>query len=221
MPKDPEQRPQILPADPAAAASLAELARRAIAGDRTAFDAIHARLAPAVRRMLLQRAAGREDLADDLAQRTWLAVWKAFEEHKYDPAKSAVSTFLYAVGFKVWLQHLRQSGRRAEAALNADALDAFGATLDDATPPRVAAHELLDSLRAALRGEGDGALTEEERQIVVASASGVPDRQLAARLGVAPSTLNVRKQAALAKLRRYLATRGFRDSTEHDAPAGG
>ena len=53
------------------------------------------------------------------------------------------------------------------------------------------------------------------------AARGESDRALAKRLGVAPSTLNVRKRGALEKLRRFLASRGHRAETgERTGDAG-
>jgi RNA polymerase sigma factor (sigma-70 family) len=195
------------------AESLDALTREAIAGSRPAFDRIHERLGPSLRRLFLQRAAGKDDLADDLCQRTWLAVWRAISEGKYHREKSAMTTFVYAVGFKVWLQHLRQAGRSQQAHVESEVIEALG--VDRAREPEAAADlsDLLDALRTCLAGKGLGALSEDERHIVTAAASGVPDRELARRLSIAPSTLNVRKQAAFAKIRRYLAARGHRSES--------
>jgi RNA polymerase sigma factor (sigma-70 family) len=175
-------------------------------GDAGAFEQIHRRLDGGLRRQFLTRA-GRGDLADDLAQRTWMAVWKAFQEGKYHPERAAISTFVYAVGMKVWLQHLRknrrQVGQLPEAVAEASTEDA-----DPALTLRLA--ELLDAVRDGLKATPGGPLSEEERWIVQEAARGESDRTLAKRLGVAPSTLNVRKKGALEKLRRFLATRGHR-----------
>lgn len=172
--------------------------------------------------MFAQRAPGREELADDLSQRTWLAVWQALRDGKYDPGKSAITTFIYAVGYKVWLQHLRQLGRDHEHAADAEALEAMGPRTGDDAASAAGLSEVLDALRQCLHGgEAAGGLTAEERHIVTEASSGVGDRELAKRLGVAPSTLNVRKQAALAKIRRFLAQRGHRtDSAEQPGGPG-
>jgi len=216
---DPRPEPTPSPGEPTRqdlAESLDALTRDAVAGHRGAFDQIHARLSASLRRLFLQRAGGRDDLADDLAQRTWMAVWKAIREGKYRREKSAISTFIYAVGFKMWLQHLRQAGRAGEAKVDGEVLDALGAA--PGAEPESAADlaDALQSLRECMNGGGPGSLNEDERHIVTLAASGVPDRELARRLGIAPSTLNVRKQAAFAKIRRFLAVRGHRgESGEH------
>lgn len=173
------------------------------ASDRASFDALHRRLHSGVVRLFLRRTGGRHDLAEDLAQRTWLAVWHSLTRGLYDPQRSALSTFVYAVGTKVWLQHLRQSGRRA--SVPPALLHAAEQSPDPAEALPVA--ELLQALREVLDVE-QGPLSEEERWIVRQMAMGHSDRALARQLGIAPSTLNVRKRAALDKVRAYLACRG-------------
>ncbi len=81
--------------------------------------------------------------------------------------------------------------------------------------------ELLDAVRACLHAEeAPDSLTPQERHIVQSAARGATDRALAAELGLAASTINVRKQAAYAKLRRALAARGYVDEGERTASPG-
>ena len=91
--------------------SLADLCAAAVGGDRAAFEALHRRLGGGVRRLFLDRTSGRADLAEELGQRTWVGVWQSISSGKYDPTRSAISTFVYAVASKVWLQYLRSSKR--------------------------------------------------------------------------------------------------------------
>jgi RNA polymerase sigma factor (sigma-70 family) len=186
-------------------------------GDAAAFEQIHRRLDGGLRRQFVARA-GKADVADDLAQRTWMAVWKAFQEGKYHPERAAISTFVYAVGMKVWLQHLRKN-RRPVGQLPEALAEASGDDADPALTLRFA--ELLDAVREGVKAGAAGPLSEEERWIVQEAARGESDRTLAKRLGVAPSTLNVRKRGALEKLRRFLASRGHRpDSGERTGDPG-
>ncbi len=198
---------------------LADLSRAAMAGDEAAFASIHGRLDDRLRRFLLRRAPGRDDLAADLAQRTWVAVWEALRQARYDPNRAAISTFVYAVASKMWLQHLRTSRRAGPAAGLSD--DDEGLIADAAGPAdAMDLAEVLDAVRACLRADAsaDG-LSQEESVIVCAAASGESDRALAKRLGLAPSTINARKRAAYDKVRRYLARRGHRpESSERHGP---
>lgn len=201
------------------AGTLGDLALRASRGDRGAFDQIHSRLAGGVRQLFLKRLGARGDLADDLAQRAFLAAWQAISTGRYDPARSAASTFIYAISLKIWLQHLRAEGRRSrreagdESAL---AMAAGGEDVDQA--PAMA--ELLQVVRDSLSGAHEE-LTSQEREILRCVAEGESDRSLARRLGLAPSTANAKKNAAFDKLRRILGARGFRDdSGEQAEPVG-
>ncbi len=206
----PEPRPPIQ-APPREPDTLVALAAAAARGDRRAFEAIHRRLSPGLQRLFMERVNRRSELADDLSQRTWLATWEALQKGRYDPAKSAITTFVYAVGYKLYLQHLRSAGR--SEVLAPDAFERAGASSDD--PASVgAAAELIDAVRTCLKDHDDNpVLTEEERGLVRASASGASDRDLAKQLRIAASTLNARKQAAFEKIRRFLAQRGHRPSS--------
>jgi len=194
--------------------SMAQLAAAATGGSRQAFEAIHRRLAGGLMRMLAQRAGPRPELVDDLSQRTWLAVWEAFQKGRYDPAKAAVTTFIYAVGYKMWLQHLRTASRPEQ--LHPDAGELAGAD-ESSLEFESDLSEVLDTVRMCLRDQGEeSVLSEEERGIVRASAAGASDRDIAKQLSIAASTLNARKQTALGKIRRFLAGKGFR--SEDDPP---
>lgn len=189
--------------------SLAALGGLASRGDRVAFEAIHRRLAGGLMRMLWGRVGGRTEVVDDLSQRTWLAVWEAFVKGRYDPSKSAVTTFVYAVGYKMWLQSLRTAGRG----------ERLSGEIEEVAGSRVGSEgydgelsEVIETVRVCLRDAGDSSvLTEEERGIVRATAGGASDREIARELQIAASTLNARKQVALGKIRRFLALKGFRD----------
>jgi RNA polymerase sigma-70 factor (ECF subfamily) len=199
------QEPRFVPEPPAD--SPAALAGAAARGDRAAFDRLHVRFSGGLRKLFLSRVSGRADLADDLAQRTWLACWRSLSAGRYDPQRAAFSTFLYAVGTNIWREHLRARARTPERSDSRTAAD------DELSIPHEDEQdlaELLDALRACLRGEGADALDEEDRWILRSVAAGASDRVMAQRLGVAPSTMNARKRSALEHLRRWLASRGYR-----------
>jgi DNA-directed RNA polymerase specialized sigma24 family protein len=203
---------------PSAPELLQSLCAAAAAGDASAFEAIHRRLGGGLKRLFLERSGGRADLAEELSQRTWVAVWQALTAGKYDPSRAAISTFVYAVGSKIWLGHLRGSQRDGARAAGGEG--AFYALVRDDGPGDVAAGaELIQAVRDCLAGVGaDGGLTPDERALVCAAAAGESDRALAKRLKLAPSTVNARKRAAYEKLRRWLAQRGHRpESSERGA----
>jgi len=178
--------------------SLQHLTTRAAGGDEGAFAALHQRLGGGLFRLFMDRTGGRSELAEDFSQKTWVAVWQA-----------------------LWLQHMRSAGR-ANAHLDAAAkgMSAMALSTDPANETKLA--EAIDSVRSCLRaGPHESGLTDEERWILRAASTGVTDRELAQRLGVAASTANARKQAAYDKLRRYLENKGHRtESSGQEAQDG-
>jgi RNA polymerase sigma factor (sigma-70 family) len=203
--------------------SLRRLSAAAQRGDESAYRAIHARLDAGLRRFLMKRTRDDAELAEELAQRSWVALWEALRDGRYDPQRSALTTFLYGVGYKQFLQHARRtrSGLRLVNDLDAQAEQMFAATDDPAEFVR--ACEVLDAVRECLRGDGAAAaeLTVAERAILAAIARGESERQLARRLSLAPSTVNSRKQLALKKLQDYLERIGHApDSAKQSSVAG-
>jgi RNA polymerase sigma factor (sigma-70 family) len=192
------------------AAFLKGLAADAQRGNRSAFTQLLRHLEPGIRRVMLRRTRGQAELVDELLQNTWVAVWHALREGRYDPKKAAISTFVYAVAHKLWLQHLR---RARQAPVSYGELDAFLAAATEGPDNPAAtlqAAELLDAVRTCLHAEGTPfSLTEEERRIVVGLARDQSERTLAEQLGVAASTIHARKQLAYRKLRRCLHAKGF------------
>jgi RNA polymerase sigma factor (sigma-70 family) len=198
---------------------LGDLVARAIAGDEPAFEALHRRIGPGLRRMLAQRlGAGSEAEIDDLSQRIWIAIWQALRSGAYQPELAAFTTFAYAVAYRTFLYHARQSAVHRSRVAEFDIGDSAGTP---APSPESAQHlaALLETLRAVLRGESSEPLNADDRAILRAIAEGESDRSLAARLGLSPSTANARKQAALGRVRRLLARLGFAaDSAERENP---
>jgi DNA-directed RNA polymerase specialized sigma24 family protein len=173
---------------------------------RSLFEHWHQRLSSAVRSWLAGRAGGRLDIADELAQRVWLAVWKVIAEGRYDAGRASLSTLIFAVMQNIWRQHAQALGRQRAVGLDHPEADADAlAHLDE-----VHLAERVELVRACLAGDGTGAgagvanLSPDERLILRLLGEGVSDRTLAERLGVAPSTANARKRAAMDKLRDAL-----------------
>lgn len=176
---------------------------------RKLFESNHDRLSPGLRRFFLERTSGNDELADELSQRSWTLAWRATSERRYDPARAAYSTFVYAIANNVWLQHLRQLKRKSSGTQTLGDLEAI-ATPADATDT-LDHLEIIDVLRRVLRGEELSALSDQERWILTSVAQGETDRGLAAKLRVSASTANARKKTVFDKLRRFLAALGHRD----------
>jgi RNA polymerase sigma factor (sigma-70 family) len=203
--------------------TLRDLSALAAAGDHGAFEQLHRRVGAGLRRLFLKRSAGREELVDELCQKTWTSVWKALSEGKYDPGRAAITTFVYAVGNNAWLTHLRSFARDrgyisgAPAMLDQRHMDSTrrfsGAQPDDAHDQA----EAIECVRACLREGGPAGLTDQERAIVREIAAGESDRGLARRLGLSSSTVNIRKHAGYAKIRAYLRSMGLEDDEGAEA----
>lgn len=212
------QQPAPTPLPDPANRVLADLVALAVAGDEPAFEALHRRIGPGLRRMLAQRLPNGADAEiDDLSQRVWIAIWQALRSGAYQPERAAFTTFAYAVAYRTFLYHARQNAIHRSRVADFDIGDA--AAGPQGQSPESAQHlaALLETLRGVLRGESAESLSSDDRAMLRAIAEGESDRSLAARLGLSPSTANARKQAALGKVRRLLARLGFStDSAERE-----
>ena len=160
----------------------------------------------------MRRTGGDTALVEELLHTTWIGVWDAFRQRRYDRRKAAASTFIYAVAHKLWLQHLRRIGQAPKTGGDLD----FSFLLDpDGVRSPEPAHEMqtletLDALRDCLRAENRrNSLTPEERHILLGLVGEKTERILAEELGLAPSTIHARKLLAYNKLRNCMAAKGF------------
>jgi DNA-directed RNA polymerase specialized sigma24 family protein len=210
-----------------AQAELAALTSRLMAGDQSAFARLHDMLAPGLTRHFARKLAGigvddgrgggggSGGLAEELAQRTWITFWRALAAGAYDPARARPSTFLYAVAANIWLRHLRERSRRGPVALAEGADWPLSSAADDpaAALECAAAVELVGRVVGGAESEAteadEAAFTEADRQLLRAIADGRTDRELAAELGISPSTAHARKKGVLGRLAGFLAGRGI------------
>jgi len=188
-------------------------------GDEGGFERIYNRFGHGLVRFFMKRTSGSPDVSEELAQKTWVLVWRALQAGRYDPARAAISTFVYAVGQNVWLQHRRSAVGLPAALGDFDDLAEYVTPTTDDPAGEMAAAELLDAMREAIVGEShEQALTGDERAVVRGLEAGQSERALAERLGVAASTIHAKKVSAFEKLRRFLQRRGFVEaeaSAEH------
>lgn len=82
-----------------------QLARRVARGDRRAAEELINRHQPAVR-LFLRRLTGRDDLADDLAQETFVRVLE--NAHRYDP-QYPMRTWLFTMARRLTINRARKS----------------------------------------------------------------------------------------------------------------
>lgn len=181
------------------------------------FTSAFARFGPWVRRTLLQRVGNRHDIADDLSQRVWKGVFQALKDGRYDPARSAISTFIYAVMQNVHREFARGESRQlartdSSVHLHVETTEADPANLMDEA-------ESIDRVRAALAGTLTG-LEPADAHVLKLLAQGATDRELARTLNISPSTAHARKKAALDRLRAVLEPNPNPQSPERHTRGG-
>lgn len=189
--------------------ALTRLALLAARGDSGSYRALDERLRPALTRMYVARVGANRELSEDLAQRAMVGVWEALKSGRFDPTRASIATYAYAVAHRVWLVHARKVSRMRsmgdQDGSEEDTSPGGGSERD----PDMAA--LLEAIRDCVAGRASAmdALSEEDRWLLVAIGRGVTDRELAKRLGIAPSSAHGRKRSALAALSRALSGMGF------------
>jgi RNA polymerase sigma-70 factor (ECF subfamily) len=91
----------------------AQLVQRVLAGDRQAFNALFSRHQRGLYFLCLRISKGETE-AQDLCQRAFL---RAFESLKSFRGESSFKTWLYRIAVNLSKNFLRDSGRRAEVAM--------------------------------------------------------------------------------------------------------
>jgi len=133
------------------------LVERCLAGDqdacRTLVDA-HARLVGTV----IWRATGETDIVEDLAQETFLRVFRGLA---YFDRRSRMSTWIYTIAHRVAIDHLRAAGRWR--------FERFEASADD---ERAAA----EAWRDPAAGAEAGMIRDEEIRRILAALARLPDK---------------------------------------------
>jgi RNA polymerase sigma-70 factor (ECF subfamily) len=187
--------------------SEAELVRRLRQGEPAAFDEVYARFhAPLY--AFLARLLGRRDLAQDLAQETWIRLATHASGLRPD---TRLGAWLYTVARNLTLSFRRWSafsGRRlALLHWRADAGDAVS-PFDIAT-----AGETQRRLEAAL-----ASLPAKYREVLLlVGVEGLPREDAAAILGLRADALRQRLARARAMIEQRL---GLAEVDTADAPAG-
>jgi RNA polymerase sigma-70 factor, ECF subfamily len=137
---------------------------RLVAGHDAALDALMERHAAAIFRLLC-RMLGNEDDANDLAQETFVRVYRARESYR---PEQKFSTWLFTIAANLARNQLRWRSRHPNVSLDAEPENAeqtLGATLstNTATPHEAAAAtERHEVVRAAVQ-----ALPEDLREAIV------------------------------------------------------
>ena len=180
-----------------------DLVQRCLAGDQDACTELvdlHARMVGTI----IWRTTGDQDAVEDLAQETFLRVFRGLQ---YFEARAKLSTWICTVAHRVAIDHQRSAGRRREDQLTADEspgarpLDRLPASagLD---PEAAAAREQIDRIVR----EGLLRLPEKYRlPLVYAAIDGLDYGMIASMLGVPLGTVKTLVFRAKQRLRDGIA----------------
>ena len=180
---------------PAAAPSDAELILAALErDDRGAFSQLVQRHQSQVRTVLRRLTRGDAALADDLAQETFVLVWRNLKAFRFE---ARFSTWIYRIAFNAWQSHAR---RKREVPMEID---------DDAPLPGSDAFEEMPDVASRVDLErAMTALSDGERAAIAACYyADLSHEEAAAALGIPVGTVKTHVLRAKAKLKARLAPR--------------
>jgi len=174
------------------------------AGDRQAFAALFKCFAPRVKGYLA-RSGCTPELAEELTQETMVLLWR--RAATFDPARAALSTWLYTIARNVRIDHYRRRAVAADSHTDphsdgADPWDAELQSADTALPPEelVLAAQRERGVHRAL-----AQLPEEQARVLRLSFfDEQPHARIAQELGIPLGTVKSRIRLAVAQLRRLL-----------------
>jgi RNA polymerase sigma-70 factor (ECF subfamily) len=174
---------------PPDAPSDADLIRAVAGGDREAFVRLFERYAGRIKAFMMRSGASAGD-ADEIAQDVMVAIWRRADS--FDPARAAVSTWIFAIARHRRIDLLRRAGRAAP-----DPLDPL--LQPEAEPDALAALDAAErerQLRAALAD-----LPAEQRAVLIAAFyEGLSHAEIAAREGLPLGTVKGRIRLAFRRL---------------------
>jgi RNA polymerase sigma-70 factor (ECF subfamily) len=180
-----------------------ELVQRYRRGDAAAMEALLSRWDLPVRRLLVRLAGPRCD-AEDLRQEVFLRVVRAASTYR---PQWAFSTLLHRIVLNVTRDAARRRQRRIRTTNEFPQEPAARGTPGDTPDDNAQRGEA-----AGLVAEALAALPDDLREPLILRHYGELTFQQAAEvLGLPPSTVKSRVQAALARLRGELRTRGLHD----------
>jgi RNA polymerase sigma-70 factor (ECF subfamily) len=192
---------------------------RAVAdGSEEALAALYDRHVDGIHAVAL-RLTGDRQLAEEVVQETFLALWNRAE--LFEPATGSLATWLRAIARNRTVDRIRAAGRRPFLApLPGTGSEDGGETGLDRLPPHLAvvggagpppgpeeSAEVAET-RAAVR-QAVGEMPDLEREVILlAYRDGLTQTEIAGRLGWPLGTVKTRTRRALGRLRAILETDG-------------
>jgi RNA polymerase sigma-70 factor (ECF subfamily) len=182
-------------------------------GDFSAFDLLVRRWERKIHGAAY-RLLGSEDETRDVGQEAFLRAYRALGTFKKE---ARFSSWLYQITLNLCRDRLRRRKLRHHVSLDALGQDA-GAPLPPAPGPSafelVERRDLSRTVAAAVQ-----ALPEEQREVIVLKEyQGLTFLEVAAILGLPPSTVKTRLYRGLGLLRQQLERQGIRSAAAVPAP---
>lgn len=161
--------------------------------DQAAYIRLYTHFAPRVKSFLMTKGLDSA-AADDVLQEVMLAVWQ--KSHLYDPAKAAVSTWIFTIARNHYVNRLRREQRHPGASDEPDlrAADTRGSISEVSLQQRkVAVREAISELRP------------EQREVIALSFNkGLAHSEIAERLDLPLGTVKSRIRLGFMHLRDTL-----------------
>lgn len=175
-----------------------EAVRRLLSGvaqrhDRAAFAELFDAFAPKVKSFMIRKGAAPE-LAEDLVQETMIAVWT--KAGLYDPARGAVSTWIFTIARNQWIDRHRRDGVMPLTVL------------DDYDPPsgEPGSDEVMGRKQeAALIAQAlDEIPPEQKEPLMLSFVEDMAHGEIARKLNLPLGTVKSRVRLAYGRLRKSL-----------------
>ena len=161
--------------------------------DRTAFMQIFRYFAPRVKGFLVGRGL-TSHAADDVLQEVMLAIWN--KAGSYDPAKAAISTWIFTIARYKYIDRLRRESRHKT---DSDDLD-----LKPSDAPVADEDVLQDQRQIAVQAAIANLPADQQSVIFLSFIKGLAHSEIAEQLGLPLGPVKSRIRRALARLREDL-----------------
>lgn len=163
--------------------------------DRSAFGGLFDFFAPRLKSFMARKGASPE-LAEDLVQETMILVWT--KAGMYDPAKGAVSTWVFTIARNLWIDRARRSSLMPLSDIG-DYDAPSGEPGSDEILTRKQEARLVSQALAEIPAE-------QKEPLMLSFVDDLPQSEIALRLNVPLGTVKSRMRLAYGRLRKSLET---------------
>lgn len=165
----------------------ADLARRVVSGDQSAFDSVFRKYEGGVRSMAT-RVVREPALAEDIVQETFVGFWQS--PHKFDPARGSLQSFLVTIAHRRAVDLVRSEVSRTRRELRPP----------DPSHIDVVEEVLSKEVSAEVRKAVASLAPGERDAITLAHFGGLSYVETARRLGEPEGTVKSRIRSGMRKL---------------------